>query len=58
MVSKHMSAHIRVNHLTECVRGPRWYLVVHDGSQTHDANVHVVFLAHESGVLDGPAAGH
>lgn len=36
----------------------RWYLVVHDCSQAHDANMHVVLLAHESGVLDGSAAGN
>lgn len=34
------------------------YLVVHDRSQAHDANMHVVFLAHETGVLDGSAAGN
>lgn len=34
------------------------YLVVHDGSQAHDAHVHVVFLADEAGVLDGFAAGN
>lgn len=33
------------------------YLVVHDCSQAHDANMHVIFLAHEAGVLDGSAAG-
>lgn len=27
------------------------YLVVHDGSQTHDTYVHIIFLTDESGVL-------
>lgn len=30
-----------------------WYLIVHDCSQAHDAHVHIIFLAHEAGVLDG-----
>lgn len=34
------------------------YLIVHDGSQAHDAHVHVVFLADETGVLDGFAVGN
>lgn len=66
MVSKHISTHIHTHHLTDlgvCTGPPvfywrHWYLVVHDCSQAHDANMHVVFLAHESGVLDGSAAGN
>lgn len=34
------------------------YLVIHDCSQAHDAHMHVVFLAHEAGVLDGFAVGN
>lgn len=34
-----------------CVSG--CYLVVHDCSQTHDAHMHIIFLAHETGVFDG-----
>lgn len=32
-------------------------LVVHDGTQAHDADVDVVFLADQPGVLQCPAAG-
>ena len=35
-----------------------YYLVVHDGSQAHDAHVDVVFLADETGVLDGFGVRH
>lgn len=55
-------ANICIHHLTDLCQSVyywcHWYLVVHDCSQAHDANMHVVFLAHESGVLDGPAAGN
>lgn len=65
VVSKHLSAckytHTRISCQSVC-KPPifdchRQYLVVHDCSQAHDANMHVVFLAHEAGVLDGSAAG-
>lgn len=35
-----------------------WYLIVHDCSQAHDANVHIILLAHKPGVLDGFAASY
>lgn len=31
-------------------------LIVHDGAQTHDADMDVVFFADQSGVLQGSAA--
>ncbi len=33
------------------------YLIVHDCPQAHDAHMHIILLAHETGVLDGFAAG-
>lgn len=35
-------------------RGP--HLIVHDGSETKDADVDIILLAHQAGVLQGPAA--
>lgn len=32
-------------------------LVVHDGAQTHDAHMHIIFLADQPGVLQSPPAG-
>lgn len=32
-------------------------LVVHDGTQAHDADVNVVFLADKPGVFQRPSAG-
>lgn len=34
------------------------YLIVHDCSQAHDANMHIIFLADKAGVLDGFAVGN
>lgn len=31
-------------------------LIVHDGSETKDADMDVILLAHQAGVLQGPAA--
>lgn len=31
------------------------YLIVHDGSKTKDADVDVILLAYQAGVLQGPA---
>lgn len=31
------------------------YLIVHDGSETEDTDVDVILLAHQAGVLQGPA---
>ena len=31
------------------------YLVVHDGSETKDIHVDIILLAHQAGVLQGPA---
>lgn len=31
------------------------YLIVHDGSETKDADVDIILLAHQAGVLQGPA---
>lgn len=31
------------------------YLIVHDGSETKDTDVDIILLAHQAGVLQGPA---
>lgn len=31
------------------------YLIVHDGSEAKDADVDIILLAHQAGVLQGPA---
>lgn len=31
------------------------YLIVHDGSETKDADMDIILLAHQAGVLQGPA---
>lgn len=41
----------------EPLRDTVGYLVIHNGSQAHDAHMHVILLADKSGVLDGFAAG-
>lgn len=35
--------------------GAAAYLIVHDGSETKDADMDIVLLAHQAGVLQGPA---
>lgn len=32
------------------------YLIVHDGSETEDADMDIILLAHQARVLQGPAA--
>lgn len=33
------------------------YLIVHDGSEAKDTDVDIILLAHQAGVLQGPAPG-
>lgn len=40
-----------------CTLPALYYLVVHDCSQAHDADMHIILLAHKARVFDGFGVG-